>query len=253
MILNIILLMMIVQLTTAMPYISKQVTHKNLNETVLKMFLPAIKYTNSNELTNSYCIVLNTTFNDKNEDLVLTFNVQDRKQEDYDYARFGESSEIRGKQIVDFSVSGIISNDLYRSRKGLPNGETNIVISPNHEKLFKLCFHNFVFDGSWNSIDIDKYVTIDVCKLEQREREIAGYIYSAFQPETRNKLTNTIIELEEITGNQGNNQMLQIEEFIRDKNENTFDKLLYAMVIYTFVVIISGIVQIWFIKKMVFG
>ncbi|CAB4254510.1 similar to Saccharomyces cerevisiae YGL146C RRT6 Putative protein of unknown function [Maudiozyma barnettii] len=255
MIVNTIRFVIFLQLTAAISFTSKEKSHKDhkdINDNVLKMFLPAIKYTTSHETKDTYCAILNTTFNNNNEDLVLTFNVQDKKQDAYDYERFGQSSEMRGKQVVDFFVSGIESKDLYRSRRGLKNGETNIVISPNHENLFKLCFHNFVFDGSWNSIDIDKYVTVVVSKVDQRENDVASYIYTAFQPDTQERMMDIIVELDEITGSQGNKQMLQIEEFIRNKNENTFDKLLYEMVSYTFVVIISSIVQVWYIKRKVF-
>ena len=215
----------------------------------LRIFLPAVKYVPLREPMNEYCFILDTTFNVDNDNLVLAINILDRPQEEYDYARYGESSEIKGKQSVDFLLLGVDSKDLFRFRRGLKRGETNIIISPNGEKLFKLCFHNYVYDGSWNSYDIDKYVTVDVSRFQQHKNDISNFGESIFRVQISQNIKEIETYIHSITGNQGYKELIKIEEQRRNKNENTFDKLLYAMIIFTGVVIVTGVLQIVLIRK----
>lgn len=229
---------------------STKIYNRENDLTSLRIFLPAVKYVPLQEPLNEYCFILDTTFNVNDDNLVLTINIQDKPQDEYDYARYGESSEIKGKQSVDFLLLGAVSKDLFRLRKGLKRGESNIVISPSGEKLFKLCFNNYVYDGSWNSFDIDKYVTVDVSRFQQRKNNISNFIVSTFRDKVSQKLEEIEMHVNGVTGNNGYKELIEIEEQRRNKNENTFDKLLYAMITFTGVVVITGVLQIVLIRKL---
>ncbi|KAG0665125.1 hypothetical protein C6P45_000482 [Maudiozyma exigua] len=216
----------------------------------LKIFLPAVKYAPLQEPMNEYCFILNTTFNINNDNLVFTITIKDKPQEDYGYLRYGENSEIKGKQSVDFLLLGVFSKDLFRFRRGLKKGETNILISPNEETLFKLCLHNYVYDGSWNSHDIDKYITINVSRFEQYQNRASRFVASTYHGRVFENIEEIGRKITGITGNKGYKKLIKIEEDRRNKNENTFDKLLYAMIIYTWVVLVSGVLQVLVIKRL---
>lgn len=214
----------------------------------ISMVVPAVKHS-QRKRNNGFCTILNSSFTQTNDEMIFTFEIEDKIPQHANIDRFGTTSGMRGKQSTNFVLYGLTTHDLFRSKRGLRNGISSFLIEPKQEKLFKLCFFNYVYDGSWRSIDTDKYVTIQLSRREVLDLDRHEFMKKHITPVTKIELENSISHLEYIIDNSGTQQLLSIEKYHRNVNEDTFESLLYAMAIYTSAVMISNALQLWFIRK----
>ncbi|CCD26507.1 Rrt6p NDAI_0H03340 [Naumovozyma dairenensis CBS 421] len=218
--------------------------------------LPPIKFSKGSQELNLElskelsCFYFKTKFEggDPNE-VIVSIKVEDIIPEGIgDPKRFGGTSVDKGKQKLFFNLRSM-DNDfsLLKSSRNLKTGISMFEVNPMGMDTFEFCFQNFVFDGSWDSIDSDKTIEIDISANDLENPALEKFITSHFTEQIYTSLQENVDQLNDLLNVTIKHELLSVEGCHRDLNENTFSLMIKGGIFLTVIVCLMGLFQLYLI------
>lgn len=134
----------------------------------LKFKLEPIKYSDYDASDESFCLEMEISADEElTSNVQFTFYVLDVLPFATDVGRFGGTSKDKGRQSLHMSIEDTRNGNLLRSTRNLKSGITYVELNPGDSRQFRVCLSNLVYDSSWSSLDIWKYVAV---RLNTKER-----------------------------------------------------------------------------------
>ncbi|CCK71860.1 Rrt6p KNAG_0I00690 [Huiozyma naganishii CBS 8797] len=223
-------------------------------DAVLQFELPPVKnslYLHSPNLNDKpFCVMINIDdypWLDQ-EDILLQFDISNKVPSGINVDRFGGTSVSHGKQSVYFDIRSWPSGDLIRSKKRFdPQTPTSILIRATADRTIEICMINFVFDGSWSSIDLTKSVTVSLTSPLQLKQQLQYFLYRYVPSELPLTLIQCAADFGELVHVWDKGQLSMLERERRDLNESTFTWVLYSFIIFLVSITACNALIAWYI------
>ena len=200
-----------------------------------------------------FCFQLETDIGESSsEDLFVIITAEDYLSFKYNSDRFGGTNSDFGKQSLDVVVKNADTDDIIRSTKNLPVGETIIQFRrPEICSNFIICFANLATDFSWKKINTEKYITVEITTEEMYEMKSKLHFQRNFKQDTEEVLQNLVNDLGKIIRSDGigQNNLIFAESERRNLNEMTFTGLIMGLSMLTTALMASHILPVYYLSR----
>lgn len=192
------------------------------------------------------CVELRSPFEDCTE-LVFTFAVDDTIPTNGNSGRLSRMQSRISKQALSFQIINSETREKIRGKRCLKAGTTIVEIDSRGYNYFTVCFINLSFDSSWTAIDTVKNVDIKVTAndFESNPSELARQM----KDDTILILQNSAEMLTEIADTDKSTNLITMESYRRDLNEEVFSKLLYSEIIFIIALLASQLLVASYLIK----
>lgn len=197
-----------------------------------------------------FCIIFRPSFlKDIKSNIFLDIEISDIINHATNVDRFGGTSDSRGKQSIEFTLKGFPSGNILRHKRNFPNGISTLEINPHKDTAFEACFINFVYDGSWSSIDLTKSIKITYWSYLVELRNKKRQQKKELTVELSDVIDGCLQEMDNISQLWDTNNLFKYEQEHRNINESTFSLQLYSMILFAIVVVSSNVILLQYIRR----